>query len=348
MRALPRLTPRWSAWWARLSFIAVTLLTATIMLAFLDWLLFDTTLVAPRLPLKDEVSPTGKLLLADRHRDTEVLYLGDSRVQYGIDPRVVSDECACGPGFNAAFAAADPRLTRIMADRLLAKLSPRLVVIGVSQWELSDSADIHVWGPAPELVAPWRWPEFGVTIDGPAAAREVLGDAWRTYKYRAALRVALDPWSPDAGETDRQRGFDVYRSRRRVGEQDLAERHGQWFTNYSLRGRRAEALRGLVADLRRRGIDILLVAPPLYPGFQGRVRHEVEMFHMTISELASEHGAVFADLTEPSRSGLTGDDFLDVVHLTEEGTTEFSRQVAREIRSHFGSRPADATLRGPR
>ena len=348
VRPVSRVAPRGGSLWARLSFVAITLLTATSVLAGLDWLLFDTSIVAPRLPLTDEVSPTGKLLLAERYRDADVLYLGDSRVQYGVHPGVVSEACGCGSGFNAAFAATDPRLTRIMADRVLETLSPGLVVIGVSHWELSDSADIHVWGPAPELVAPWRWAEFGVRIDDPTEARDVLGDAWRTYKYRAALRVALDPWSPDAGETDRQRGFEVYDSDRRVREQDLDERHAQWFTAFSVHGRRAEALRGLVADLRGRGISVLLVAPPLYPDFHARVRSEVETFRAAVAELARENGAVFEDLTEPRRSGLTRDSFLDVVHLDEEGTTAFSRQVAKAIRSHFGSSARGTEPRGPR
>src|SRR3712207_6849900 len=67
------------------------------------------------------------------------LFRSDSRVLFGISPTHVSETCGCGPGYNAAFAAADTRLTRVMADRVLEKLSPGLVVIGVSQWELSDA-----------------------------------------------------------------------------------------------------------------------------------------------------------------------------------------------------------------
>ena len=343
VRTSPR-TARWRWLRASASFVAITLLTASAVLGLLDWFLFETPVVARRLPFGDESSPNDKLLLADRHPDTEVLYLGDSRVQYGIHPDVVSRECSCGPGFNAGFSATDPRLTRIMADRLLDKLPARLVVIGVSQWELSDGADIHVWGPAPELVMPWQWAEFGVSVDQPNVAHALLSDTWRIYKYRAALRVALNPWSPDAGRTDPRRGFDEYGGRRRVRERDLDQRQQHWVSSFSVQGRRTEALRGMLADLRGRGVQVLLVAPPLYPNFHARVHREVDMFRAAISGLAADNGVVFEDLTEPRRSGLTQDNFVDVVHLNEGGTTKFSRYVGRVIRSRFGASASSSEL----
>ena len=336
-RTSSRPAPRWGSVWAGALFVVIALLTAAAGLVFLDWFLFDTPAVAPRLPLGDGGSPTDKLLLAGRYPDTEVLYLGDSRVRYGIRPDVVTRVCTCGPGFNAAFPAADPPLTRIMADRVLDKLSPRLVVVGVSQWELSDAAEVRVWGPAPELVAPWQWPEFGGRLDQPEEVQYALGDAWRTYRYRAQLRVALDPWSREAGRTDPRRGFDDYDEKRRVHERDLDQRQRQWFSNYSVQGRRTEALRGLLADFRDEGVQVLLVAPPLYPNFHARVRRQVDLFRATMSDLAAENGAHFEDLSEARRSGLTPDNFLDVVHLNEQGATKFSRQIAKVIRSRFGA-----------
>jgi hypothetical protein len=299
----------------------------------LDWLLFDAQVVARRLPLDDLDSPDGKLLLADRYHDAEVVYLGDSRVHFGIHPEIVSDVCDCGPGLNAGFPGADPRLHSIMADELLEKLSPELFVVGVSQWELSDNAEIRVWGPAPELVAPWDWDEYGLGLDRPAEVRDALGDAWRTYRYRAEVRVALDPWSPEAGWTDPRRGADIHTDYRRVRDRDLDERQEQWFTNFAVQGRRTEALRDLLADLRDRGIRVLLVAPPLYPEFHARVRREVDLSRATISKLAAENGAVFEDFTEARRSGLKSDDFRDAVHVGKEGSTKFSRQLGNVIRS---------------
>jgi hypothetical protein len=331
-----RAVPDWRSLWAATAFVATALLTATALLVLLDRLLFDVPIVARRLPLDDVISPYGKLLLADRYRDAEVVYLGDSRVHFGIHPDIVSEACECGPGFNAGFSASDPSLTRIMAERVLDKLSPRLVVIGLSQWELSDSADIRMWGPAPELVEPWRWAEFGLDFGRPAEVRDALGDAWRIYRFRAELRVALDPWSPEAGKTQQRRGFDIHDDSRRLRERDLDDRQEQFFTDFSVRGRRAEALRGLLADLRGRGIPVLVVAPPLYPDFHARVRRQVDRFGEAVAELAAENGAVFEDLTDARRSGLTKESFRDVVHIGKEGSTKFSRQLGKIIRARFG------------
>ncbi len=102
---------------------------------------------------------------------------------------------------------------------------------------------------------------------------------------------------------------------------------------------RTEALRELVADLRDRDVRVLLVAPPLYPSFHSRVRREVDMFGAAVTELAAENGAVFEDLTEPRRSGLTQDNFVDVVHLNE-GNHQVLQRIGRAIRSHFGTAPA--------
>ena len=328
---------RRSLLWESAKFAAIAILTAVAVLLVLDWVLFETRVVAPRLPLEDDGSPSDKLLLAARYPDVQVLHLGDSRVLYGIHPVIVSRECGCGGGFNGAFSAADLRLTGIMADRLLQKLSPKLVLIGVSQWDLSDAADIHVWGPAPELVPPWQLGEFGVSLNGAAEMREVLGAGWRLYKYRGELREALDPWSDTDDLDDPRRGFDEYRARRRLRAEDLEFRHRQWFTDFSIDGRRTEALRELLADLRGRGVQVVLVAPPMYPGFYDRVRGEVAMFRTAVEQIAREHGAAFEDVTDPGRIGLTSENFRDVVHLDEEGAERLSRHAGRVIRALVGA-----------
>jgi hypothetical protein len=308
------------------------------VLLLLDWTLFDAPAMAARLPIgNNDGSPSDKLLLAARYRDAEVLYLGDSRVFYGVDPSIVSEACGCGPGFNGAVPAADPSLTSVMADRLLQKLSPRLVVLGVSQWELSDDADIPVDDPAREVVAPGQLPEFGVTLDWPEQIEARTGTAWRLYKYRGELRSALDAWASGAGPEDPRRGFEVYRERRRIRQEDFERRERQWFRHFSVDGRRTEALRGLVGRLRRRGIQVLLVAPPLHPDFYAEVRREVAMFRAAVQDLAAEEGAAFEDVTDAPRIGLTADDFLDVAHLNEAGAATFSRHLGNVLRSRLGT-----------
>jgi hypothetical protein len=314
---------------------AIAALTAVLVLVLLDWLLFETPLVTSRLPLDDDGSPGDKLVLIDRYRDAEVLHLGDSRIMYGVKPDEVSATCGCGPGFNAAFPAADPRLTQVMAGRALREISPDVVVVGVSQWELSDAADIRVWGPAPELVEPWRLREFGVEVANPLELFEALGQSWRLYRYRAELRAALDPSSDIEPQDASRRGFDEYQGRRQLDSEAIAERQQQWFRDFSVSGRRQEALHELVSDLRARDLRVVLLAPPLYPDLLSQVSHEVATFRLAMHELASKQSVVFEDLSEPARIGLKRDDFRDAVHLDEDATEELSRHLGKVIRSHF-------------
>jgi hypothetical protein len=318
-------------------FAAIALLTAAVTLWLLDRALFDTPVLAPRLPVDYRGLPGEKLLLAARYPDAVMLYLGDSRVLFGISPTHVSETCGCGPGYNAAFAAADTRLTRVMADRVLEKLSPGVVVIGVSQWELSDAADIHVEGPAAELLPPWQWAEFGVDFDGrPEQLDQAVGAVWRLYRHRGEVRAALDPATTASAEEPR-RGFYEFSGPTRVRGQDREQRRRQWFSDFSVHGRRAVALAGLLADLRGRGIRVVLVAPPFHPAFLPHVRREVDMFRAAVERLAADGGAAFVDLTEPGPLGLTPADFGDFVHLNKPAAREFSRHLGRLLQSRLAA-----------
>ena len=319
-------------------FAAVALLTAAAVLSVLDWALFDTPAIAPRLPVDGLGLPDDKLVLAARYRDADVLYVGDSRILAGVDPSVASEACGCGPGYNAGFSAAEPRLTGIMVDRLLRTLAPEVVVIGVSPWELSDRARINLERPARQLVAPWDLDDFGVQLDPAERVEATIGAVWRLYRFRGAVRGALDPsaWTARR-EHELRRGFDARDGGRKPGEDEFKERADQWFSEFAVRGRRAEALGALLGDLRRGGIRVLLVAPPLHPRLHARVRREVDAFRAAMGRRAAEAGVPFEDFTAPRRIGLDVDRFLDTVHVDEEGAATFSRRLGRAIRSRLGT-----------
>jgi hypothetical protein len=332
----PRGATRGHYLWASGRFAAIALLTAVVTLWLLDWVLFDTPALAPHLRVVDDPSPAEKLLLAVRYPDAQVLYLGDSRVLVGVDPSVVSETCGCGPGYNAAFAGADTRLSKITGDRLLGKLSPRLVVIGVSQWELSDRAGIRVKRPAMQLLAPWELDDFGLQVDQAERVQATIGAASRLYRSRRAVREALDPstWTAPP-EHEPRRGFYGRDGGRELGEDGFEERKDQYFSDFSVRGRRAEALRALLTDVHGRGVRVLLVALPLHPKLHGRVRQEVGAFRTAMEQLAVDTGAPFEDLTAPRRMGLDSDHFLDPVHIDKEGAATFSRHLGRVIRARL-------------
>jgi hypothetical protein len=329
-------SPGWRYFWESAKFTAIALLTAVAVLLLLERVLFDTPALAARLPVGGD-SPQDKLLLAARYPDTQVLYLGDSRVRTDIHPGIVSQTCACGPGFNAGFGAADLRLTSIMSDRLLQKLSPELVVISVSQWELSDGARIEVWGPARELMPPWQLRSFGVSLDEPQDVRDAIGSFWRLYKHRAKLRAAVDPGASAPRPDDTRRGFTPDRRTRQVGDDDLERVRQRFFANVSVEGNRTQALRSLIANLRQRGIQVLLVAPPLYSKLYDRVPDEVALFRSAMEQIAAENSVAFEDATDPRPIGLKAGNFRDGIHLDQAGASTFSRHLGNVIGSRFGT-----------
>jgi hypothetical protein len=335
-RRAPGVGVPWRYLGASARFAAVASLTVVAALLLLDWVLFDTPVVAPRLRIVDDPLPAEKLLLAARYPDARVLYLGDSRILVGIDPSAVSETCRCGPGYNGAFVLADSRMSRIMARRLLETLSPEVVVIGVSQWALSDAANINLNRPGPDLLAPWEFAEFGLTLDPKEQVEATLGRAWRLYRFRDELRATLDPWTT-VRSYELPRGYLPNPEPPGLDPRGLEGRRRAWFGGFSVQGHRAEALRGLIGDLRARGLRTMLVAPPLHDALHARVRVEVDAFRAAIEQLAGETGATFEDLTEAHRTGLTTAHFEDFVHLNDDGAVRFSRQLGRVIRRHLGS-----------
>ena len=316
--------------WGLVRPIIVALVSGVVFLLLLDSAVFDSPLLLPRLPTyRHDNSPNDKLLQAARYANAQVLFLGDSRIVYGVDPEVVSKRCGCGPGYNAGFPGAEIRTTRIMAERLLEKLSPRLVVIGVSQWELSDQADVSIGEGVRELAPPWRRAEFGLGADLP----ELVGGVWRLYKYRGELRQALDVWVGEGEPAEPRRGYSPYSGRPELRDRDFDRREAQWFTDFSVEGRRSEALKGLIADLRRRGIRVVLLVPPLHPEFQDDVRAEIGVFRAAIAKLAEEQGVMLIDATRPRDVNLDDDHFRDVVHLDEDGSEKLSRYIGEKLRS---------------
>jgi hypothetical protein len=333
-RRLRRGAARWHYLGASGRFAAIALLTAALALWVLDWALFDVAALAARLPVEDDGLPKEKLLLAARYPDSQVLYLGDSRILTGVDPSVVSEQCGCGPGYNGAFVVADTRLTEVMAERLLRQFSPTLVVIGVSQWALSDAASIDVTQAAPELFPPWRLGEVGVRLAPAEQLAAVVGSVWQLYRYRGEVRAALDP-SREAGPHELQRGYYPNEEKRRPREEDPGERERHWFKDFAVRGRRAEALGALLAELRASGLRVILVAPPLQEAFHAHVQRQVAMFRAAAEQLAAETGAAFVDLSDPRPIGLRPEHFRDVVHLKKDGAEEFSRHLGDLIRSRL-------------
>jgi hypothetical protein len=162
-----------------------------------------------------------------------------------------------------------------------------------------------------------------------------VGTVWRLYNYRGQLRNSLEAWAGRQPPENPRRGYLEYRENTRLREKDLDSREEQFFDDFSVRGRRAQELRGLISDLRSRNIEVVLVAPPLFPRFQTRVKRQVASYTETMKQISRETGASFEDLTVPQRSGLTDKQFKDIVHLNVEGAAKYSRQIGKVLKARL-------------
>lgn len=312
-------------------FLGVALVTTALTLWVIDWVLFSVVGLANYLLPQEVDSARVKLLMASRYRDSRLLYVGDSRALTDIDPQTVSATCSCGPGYNAAFSSADPALTRIVVRRLLKTLLPEAVVIGVSQWWLSDGADIKAYWPAREILPPWEVVRFGRFPSAGELMSSVMGTVWQSYHYRAELRATLMV-AAGSRSLDFRRGFLPRTASVPIArvEQVAPIVRQRGFGGFSLNGRRADELRWLLGELRDRRLRVLLVVLPLHPVSLKLVGPEVEEFRVALTRLAAESGAGVENLTAPE--WISAEDFSDNVHLNASGAEKFSRYLGLRVR----------------
>src|SRR4029077_5784135 len=109
---------------------------------------------ATHVAISNPQTPLAKLALAQRQPSAQVVYVGDSTMMTSVLPTVVSATCACGPGFNAGFSAANPWRTRAMTERLLGVMHPRVVVISVSPWTVDSRTQFQDSDLAAQLLSP--------------------------------------------------------------------------------------------------------------------------------------------------------------------------------------------------
>lgn len=326
---------------ASLRFVALAAVTALAILVLLDIVVVYSGLLAAQLRPSDIDSARAKLLLAGRYADARVVCVGDSRVLTAIDPAQVSAVCGCGPGYNAAFSSADPPLARVVVHRLLSRLSPDLVVMGVSPWELSDAADVKVNLRAREILAPWELAEFGEPTGRRWALLAIAETMWQMLRYRSEIRSTLIALANRQPPDDR-RGFLPLGGRQLDPERlatDIEVGRRRAFQHFETTGQRADALRELLSDLDRAGVRAMLVSLPLHPLFRQRVAVELGEFQRAMRQLASTAGVIYEVIYEDllSPTWLDTSDFQDTVHVTEAGAGKVSRHLGALIRDRMST-----------
>jgi hypothetical protein len=268
----------------------------------------------------------------------DVVFLGDSRVGNGVDPRLVDDVLAARgqrtTSVNVWLAGAGPDDFLKIARNVLAPNAPRLIVCAINEnalaWDGPEARSFG-WQPAgldwnellPDLDRwSWRATSWSGTLRWGAFVRRAAYNA-----FYDALRFANGaPW-PESGLGQR-RGY-MPRSGRQRESRLLAQartderrypRHR--ITPWAER-RWLEFLRA-THDTR---LSVVVVLLPVHPDVRRRFADDrYEAFTDFVERTTREAGVTFVNMyQEPA---LNTDAFFDYHHLNERGAALVSRRLA--------------------
>jgi hypothetical protein len=312
--------------------IGAALVACLVVLLAIELAVFRSGFFADHLSVSTPDFPAAKLALAAHHPDTRVLFVGDSTVMTGVAPARVSEVCACGPGFNAGFAAADPWLTTAMTHRLLRVQHPAVVVIGLSPWVVDGETGFVDNFLARELLTPAEYAALGKPLDLFSAADLALADVWSAYGQRVLLKEWVTSLVPGQRYDEGKLGLyapggsllgaaQLIASASRINRNpaDVPTLSGPW----------APVMTALVQDLRARGVSVAILVPPLHPMAYDQAGPYLARADAVVREYAANLGLPLIDC----RSTVSPGDFRDLIHLNTSGASKQSDCVGGALRA---------------
>ncbi len=310
----------------------VALLVAALALGSIEIAVFRSGLFYRQAHVTDPDSPAAKLLLVGRHAEARVVYVGDSTVLTDISPRIISDVCMCGEGFNAAFSKASPWQVAAMADEVVNRTRAEVVVVGVSPWALDERLRFEDSEQARELMSITGLAERGAQVDLRARVEMFLASVWSVYRERALIKESFASMLPRQAYDEARRGSYIPAGTALSPRQlaaGVARIVESFPTRPSATAAGARELTRLIGDLRGRGIEVVVLIPPLHPAaLDGAGEYLVQAEGVTI-ELTRASGASLIDC----RAAVSRDDFRDIDHLSEAGAAKFSRCIGATLRT---------------
>src|SRR5207302_4186329 len=306
---------------------AIAVATCFAVLGGIELAFFRSGFFAAHVAISDPQTPLAKLALAERHPDARVLYVGDSTMMTSVLPTIVSATCACGPGFNGGFSAANPWLTSAMTERLVGILHPRVVVISVSPRTVDTRARFQDsdLGLARQLMTPAQLDALGAHVDVPARVDATLGSLWSAYGQRILLTEWVSALAPGQRYDESLRGYWVApgsaNSYSRVLA--LASRLFEGVGEASPTAPGATAVASLVEELQARGTKVVFLLPPLHPADYELAGPYLSAADVAIRDLAARQAVPIVDC----RSAVDAADFRDATHILPSAVERHSRCV---------------------
>jgi hypothetical protein len=264
--------------------------------------------------------------LAARQDDLQVLVLGSSVAGRAIAPDALTAEGGPGPGYNYWLAGASVRsFSMLTVEVLLDRVSPSLVVIGLTMRELNDGESQRSQTGALERSSAFRAQsgragvidrlddelQSGVAL---ARRRRLLRDPLALYHQLRSPAIPPVRVGPDGILAD----LGWSRLADEPEEHLVQERAAM--ANYDVSDDELMALGQLLDELHHRGIKALVVNLPVTDQFIAMADggpDDYDLYLNGVEAVTAQHGAHWFDaMREPWADGY----FADVNHLNDSGT----------------------------
>jgi len=329
--------------------IGAAALVAVIVLAELGARAVSPYLPEP--PLWTDDTTTVKVAQLDALECADVVFAGNSMTRDGLDP--VAFEAADPDGrrtYNAALDAATPALQeRWVLDQVDPRVTPDGVVLGVSSFDLNDSAALGQTALGAYDDAPLSRDDLFGRLQAPFIRSSAL------FRYRNEIRDPVMLWDGLGAWRDGERqprlggeglegvlgpeGQGLSRRELSYTPSPLTDRFAQneLLNDFHLGGAQTEATEDLLDGLADRDVDTAMVVLPvtrdyidLHPGGEA----QYEEFLALVEGIAAEHGAEFIDLHD-----LAPDDswFADTHHLNATGSEALSTALPALLPEGFAA-----------
>jgi hypothetical protein len=270
--------------------------------------------------------------------EIDTLILGASGSFWDIAPQNLT-----GSAYNLGGAAQ----TLYYDDRLITQILPQLpklkrVILTISyvsfffQMQDSDEEDRQfyyeqVWGIPPqrlqERLDPRMWSAVVLRTPGFAAdsLRVALTQAVKAGEFKAA---PLDPPVDERGWSAQPHG-DPAELEGPAVEKKLMYQHR--LMHFSDEAANLSALEHMIALLKQRNVELILVAPPVWHEYAERMKPEFwSRTESLVADLTRTHGLRYLSfLRTPD---FTAQDFVDADHLNGQGAGRFTRMLDAAIR----------------
>jgi hypothetical protein len=286
----------------------------------------DRELSYPEIDIK-----LSRLSAIERREPVDCFLLGSSMIDFGVDPTELnlqprlmdSEEPVC---FNMALKAMKPEVMAKIADILIKRSHPALIIMGISPVDFTGGESVI----RQFVYAPWveyqqgRYSAEGWWIENSFTYRYWLSFLkYRDPLYRNDLKSQLAMIN-SYGMQEEEKGTRPYRLKTELAIPDFQ------FSSVDVDGFTQ------ILNNRSPSLRVVVVEMPVHPDFlpyyiPGGAAGYKEKFILPITGLLEGKSIPFIRTQEKISGIVTADGWKDYLHLNRSGAQQFSRWLAEEL-----------------